>query len=136
MKKQFTSSGIAFRTWILTALLFGLGFSLHEIYRFHDADMLMIGGTFAAAILGSIPAFILLLVFIPLINRIKKSWQVKFYRLLFIQVFITGCYGLLVVVADLPIASWNNEQWYSFLYTGLIAFASLFASTLLSSFFY
>ena len=135
MNRQFTSSGIAFRIWILTALLFGLGFCVYETYGFHQVNMLMYAGAFAASILGSIPAFIALLIFVPLINRAKKSWRVKFFRLLLIQFFITGCYGLLAAALDFPIANFNSEDWYSFLYTGLIVFASLFASTVLSSFF-
>ncbi len=136
MNKKFSFAGIAFRLWILTALLLAAGLCVYEISSLDDLNIVIIGLSIVAVILGSLPAFFILLICIPLINRSEQNWKIKFIRLLLVQFLITLAYGAFAALVDFPISNFTHEKWYRFMETGLIVFAMLFSCTLLAAFFF
>ena len=134
MEKEFTSSGIAFRIWILTAILLAFGICSYEALSFNDGNLLLFGGAIAACIIGSLPAFIVLLLVIPLISRANKNWQVKFYRLLLTQFFITICYAAAGAMITLPFVNFKETLNY-FFQVGAVVLTVLFGVALLASIF-
>jgi inner membrane protein len=101
MEKNFTSTGIALRIWLLTALAFAVGATIYVFIDDNHFQLQVLVFGFIAASLGSIPAFIVMLIIIPMINRAELSWKVKFYRLLFLLFLITLPYALVAATANL-----------------------------------
>ncbi len=132
MKKEYTSAGIAFRSWVLTGLFTGIGLCVFENFQFNAAELIMFGASVAASIIGSFPAFILLLIFVPVIDRLDKSWQVKAGRLLLLQFFITAVYGIFAAVIRFSVNNFLDGGTEQFLFTALICSVVLFAAAVLA----
>lgn len=101
MKKLFTATGIAFRIWICTAFAFGLLVCFAGIMIETREPMQFLIFISLAAVVFSFPAFILLLIFIPLIRRLNLSWKGKTAVVLLLEFLITAAYGVLGAILRL-----------------------------------
>ena len=133
MKKEYTTVGIALRLWLLTSVIFTLGLGI--IFLFLNSHELFIAGGFVmlASIIGSLPAFVIILAYLFLIKTIELKWQSKFFRLLFVQFGITICYGLFAAAINIP-TRLLFERSHDFLDPFLCVTAGLFACSCIASF--
>lgn len=128
MKKLFTATGIAFRIWICTAFAFGLLVCFAGIMIETREPMQFLIFISLAAVVFSFPAFILLLIFIPLIRRLNLSWKGKTAVVLLLEFLITAAYGVLgAILRLLGLLFLNGEIRFSFAEEGIIIFGCLFS---------
>ncbi|MEO6671159.1 MAG: cell envelope integrity protein CreD [Ferruginibacter sp.] len=127
MKKHYTTVGVALRIWLLTSIISSLLLGIIFLFRDPQSVTMAAGFVLLASIIGSIPAFVVVLTFLFVIKHAELRWQAKFFRLLFLQFGITACYGLFAAAINLPISMWfgsNNDFIYPFIFTTAILFSA------------
>jgi inner membrane protein len=121
------SSSIAVRLWFLTAVCFGIGAFAWNIFdQYGEAWLWLFLGP-VAALVGSLPALVVLFMSIAPINNWFKTVQNKFIALIAVELLITAAYGL---TAGLISTSFNydDEPWLNFLRITGLCTAGLFAA--------
>jgi inner membrane protein len=93
MNKKYTAASVFIRIWCFTAMAFATGTSIYFICN-NDFSFAMPLVLFFAALIGSIPALIVLLISVPLLKRLNKSWREKYFLLLMLLLLITLPYGI------------------------------------------
>ena len=120
---------IILRLWFLTAICFGIGAFAWNIFdQYAEAWLRLFLGP-VAALIGSLPALVVLYMCIVLVQNFFKTVQHKFMALIAIELLITLAYG---VVAGLTNTSFNydDEAWQNFIRIAGLCTAALFASAL------
>lgn len=97
MNKIFTAAGIAARIWLRSSLVLTLGISIFLLGKGEHFSIVLIPVSVLAAVALSSPAFTLLCIAIPLINKGNTNWQAKFLKLLLAEFLIALCYGIFSV---------------------------------------
>ncbi|MEO8772644.1 MAG: hypothetical protein ABI402_21290, partial [Ferruginibacter sp.] len=133
MKKEYTTAGVAARIWLLTSVVFAIGFGLVCLFNSTYQIFMSTGFALFASLIGSIPAFVVIITYFFLIKNIQLKWQTKFSRLLLIQFGITICYGLFAALIDIPMRIWFDGN-SRFIYPLLYVTAILFACSCIASF--
>lgn len=124
-----SSSTLASRLWILTATCFGIGGFCWFIFSEPQVALLFVFFGTLAAIVGSLPAFLGLLLFIIPIQNFYRSVQHKFIALITLEFVISACYGLIAGVIDTSF-NYDSNAWNHFFQTSALATAALFGSAL------
>ncbi|CAN5627110.1 hypothetical protein BH10BAC2_BH10BAC2_13550 [soil metagenome] len=122
-----SSSSIVVRLWFLTAVCFGIGaFALNIFTEPYEAFIWLILGSIAALI-GSLPALVVLFICIVPIQNYFKTIQNKFLALITTELCVTLAYGFAAGLADTSF-NYDDESWIDFLTTTGLCTAALFAS--------
>ncbi|MEO6538571.1 MAG: cell envelope integrity protein CreD [Ferruginibacter sp.] len=117
---------IALRIWLCTALLSSLSIFLYlciEAKHFYPGILFL---SFAASLLGSLPANVILLIAMLAIRRLNYTWEKKIYLLLFSSFLLATPYGILGGCLDLLHYNFYNSESHPgflttvFIVTGLI----------------
>lgn len=101
MNKKYTSAGIAVRIWLLTCVVLNTGIAVVLGIQERAFFFVSMAGISVLSLIGSIPGFVLLVIFIPFINRVNINWKIKFFWLLIVQFVTTIFYGAIAVVWDI-----------------------------------
>jgi inner membrane protein len=131
MNKILTSLGISFRIWFFTALVFTIGVTV--IITFQKASFVFIipFACMAATLVASLPAIVVLLIAVPIINRLKIFWKKKIGYLLIISFLLTIPYGILGGWLDL--LPYNYDEGHQpFLINVMVISGALFCCVLAS----
>lgn len=122
-----SSSSVIVRLWFLTAVCFGAGAFAWNIFTqpYEACLWLMLGPI--AALIGSLPAQVVLFIGIVPIQNYFKTIQNKFLALLTTELCITLVYGTIAGLADTSF-NFGDESWIDFLITTGFCTAVLFAS--------
>ncbi len=132
MNKKYTSASVSIRIWVFTALAFAAGclfyFLIIDNSRF-DVPVPIIA--FFAALIGSVPALVGMLIVIPFIKTSGAHWQTKFLRLLLLLFILTIPYGIAAAAIRILSFAFNwGAEGPGFLITALLVVVLLFASSL------
>ncbi|MBI2730758.1 MAG: cell envelope integrity protein CreD [Sphingobacteriales bacterium] len=132
-KNQIASSpGISFRIWFYSTVILAVIIFLHQLYTTEIDAVLVTIIFFIAPFVLSIPAFLMLMFIIPVINRASVPWQNKLRRLIGLEFFIVLAYGFVTGPAIIFIDYRDFENVN--LLTGIgIAIAVLFTAVLLAT---
>ncbi|MGE5107438.1 MAG: inner membrane CreD family protein, partial [Sphingobacteriales bacterium] len=93
IKKSFT--GAAFQIWLLTSVFLTVFLSLYMFYVQDYVEGLLVFAFFIASFICSAPAFIILMIVVPIINKSPVTYNNKIGRLLVLQLFISIMYGII-----------------------------------------
>ncbi len=132
MNKQYTSRAIAFRLWLFTAIIFSLGTMVYVSLDENQLVLIALPMSFIVALIGSLPAFFALLIFLAQIKNSDISFASKLLRLLLLQFFIIVLYAL---VGCGILAGFNFSQ-EAFLFNLLMSIAGLFTCSFLATSFF
>jgi hypothetical protein len=122
-----TSSSLALRLWFLTSLCLGIGCFLYGLLFENPAiSVVPLFLIPIAALIVSIPAYIILVAGVALIQKYFKTVQHKFIALLALTFFITLGYGLCVGLIGNLFNSGENP-WNDFFENTFLLTAILFA---------
>ncbi len=94
-KRRVASSSIAILIWLLTNLVFAIGFCMGILGNAPIDDFQSIIFILLFSSVASVPILILLIIMLPLINRLKLTKGNKYGCLIAICLFSTSCYGIL-----------------------------------------
>ncbi len=94
MNKKYTAASVVLRIWLLTACLFATVVFVFVLQEGDSYASMILLGTFCAALAGSTPVLVALFIFLPLLNRSRLSWRMKFQALLLLQLLLTVPYGI------------------------------------------
>jgi hypothetical protein len=94
MNKKYTAASVVLRIWLLTACLFATVVFVFVLQEGDSYASMILLGTFCAALAGSSPVLVALFIFLPLLNRSRLSWRMKFQALLLLQLLLTVPYGI------------------------------------------
>ena len=94
-KRRVASSSIAILIWLLTNLVFAIGFCMGILGNAPINDFQSIIFICLFSSVASVPILILLIIMLPLINRFNLSKGNKYGCLIAICLFSTSCYGIL-----------------------------------------
>lgn len=133
MRNVFTSKGIAARVWILSNLVFGVGWAIGiVITEGLSAIWSCMLATVGAAI-GSLPSLVILLLVIPWIEGLSISRKLKITNLIVSCFIITLLYG---ITGGLIYNFWMfPEDWWSEIIVSiLIITGALFGCSLIALF--
>ncbi len=95
MKNKYTSSGIALSTWFYTAVFFSIFFFVGMLVAEEQLRTGMALLFFILSFLGSLPAFIAMIVFLPAIYFFKCKIKIKLFSFLVLLFFICIPYSIL-----------------------------------------
>lgn len=124
-----SSSKLAARLWFFTSLCFGIGGFAWFIFSEPEVVVWLLFLGPVAALAGSFPAFIILFICIPLIQKWLKTIQYKFIALISFQLIITIGYGVIAGIFDTSF-NYDDEQWRNFFQTTALSTAALFVCSL------
>ncbi|MEP6712113.1 MAG: cell envelope integrity protein CreD [Ferruginibacter sp.] len=128
MNKEYTSIGITWRIWFCTALLFSIGIFVYLCIDERQVNIGIFFLSFAASLIGSLPAIISLLIALPVIKRLNYTWSKKIFILLSISLLLAGPYGILGgCVNILPYSFYNDGGPPGFLITVFIVAGLIFS---------
>jgi len=136
MNKNYTSASVSIRIWLFTAMAFSfvcLGYVLMiDSFRFNFYLPIV---AFVAALLGSVPALIGMLIIIPFINVSNVSWRTKLSRLLFLLLILCIPYSIIGALLDiLTVVFGYNIEGPGFLITAILIAGLLFICSLAAVF--
>ncbi len=136
MNKKFTTASVALRIWVATALFFAIGLFIYiSLEESGFSVMVLFAGGFAAMI-GSVPVLVGMFIFLPIINRTRVTWRMKFQAFLLLQLLLTIPYGL--AAAMLRIFRYGfgfGDKGPGFFLTICLVMLLLFSCALLANFF-
>ena len=134
MNKKYTSLGIASRIWVFTALVFSAGMFVYAAIDSNEFNIIILPVSFIAALIGSIPAGIVILIVLPFIGLLKLNWRWKFLGLLFLLSLITLPYGIAGAVLNiLPYKFHSSNSHQDFLFALLFVSSILFTCSLMAT---
>jgi len=136
MNKKYTAASVSIRIWLFTAMAFSfvcLGYVLMiDSFRFNFYLPIV---AFVAALLGSVPALIGMLIIIPFINVSNVSWRTKLSRLLFLLLILCIPYSIIGALLDiLTVVFGYNIEGPGFLITAILIAGLLFICSLAAVF--
>ena len=136
MNKKYTAASVSIRIWLFTAMAFSfvcLGYVLMiDSFRFNFYLPIV---AFVAALLGSVPALIGMLIIIPFINVSNVSWRTKLLRLLFLLLILCIPYSIAGALLDiLSVVFGYNIEGPGFLITAILIAGLLFICSLAAVF--
>ena len=94
MNKKYTSASVALRIWTFTALFFAVGLFVYVMLQEQSFAAMVLPVAFFAALAGSVPVLVGMFIFLPILNRARVNWRMKFQALLLVQLLLTIPYGL------------------------------------------
>ena len=134
MNKEITSSSLALRLWLISALALALGITIY--FFISEIDPFIIVFLFVSlisAVAGSLPAFVALTIFQPLIQKFFNTYRNKIAALFFLFFLIALVYGFLGGLIDNnPFSRYSSFQ--SFFSSAAICAGFVFASSIISFF--
>lgn len=130
MITNYNGVSIAARVWFLTSLILTLAVGVYFLCFKEANSYSAIGLVFLASLFGSFPVFIVLLLVVPFINRLKISWEAKTARLMVSCLLLTTPYGLLAAAAGGLFETVHDTS--SFLISIIKVMALLFGCSLLA----
>ncbi|MFT3908797.1 MAG: cell envelope integrity protein CreD [Ferruginibacter sp.] len=132
MERKYTGTGIACRIWLLTSFVITVAISIYFSFE-HFFSAIPEGALFfIGSLVCSLPAFVVMLLFIPAIDDGEHSWRIKFFRLLVLQFVITIFYGLVAAFIDISTGIFTNHK-TDLLFSGFIVSLCLFTASFISS---
>ena len=132
MNKKITLLSFITRLWLVSSIVFSIGFFIYNLYDAGDeyAYFILIG-SLVAAIIGSIPAFVILLLLLPLVKRFCKAYTLRFFVLILLIFFLSIVYGVSgAVITNNPLNKYSSLN--SFLISLSVYAASVFAATVIA----
>ncbi len=127
LKKHYKNTGLTLRLWLLTAMYFAIAFSLGYIFLEKDFHVLMPVLAFLVAAGGSVPAFIVVVISLPVIRKFTRDFRHRFLLLLLLLFLAAIPYGLLGALTQvLTIANIFGEQNSRFFLTAVIVTCAVF----------
>ncbi|MBS1743172.1 MAG: cell envelope integrity protein CreD [Bacteroidetes bacterium] len=132
MKNKYSSVGIAFRIWILTAVILASGSLIVALFG-GEFSLVMILLLFIGAVTGSAPAFAALCFLIPLINRTASSFKTKFLGLILIEFAITLLYGIAGIILEFSAELFWSGHFVKQIHTAAMITGVLFGCTTTAS---
>jgi len=102
MKNKNTTGSIAGKLWFFTWLTFSAGTSALILWESGTENVVFLIPVSGVALIGSLPAFLVLTWSFRWINNYKLSQSEKFLRLLFIQLLACTAYGSLAYIINGP----------------------------------
>ncbi len=110
MRLKFTSLQTALRLWITSALILSTGIFIY-LLKNEGASILIFFASVIAITIGSIPAFLILILTLPLVSRLIWLYSIKVIVLLFLFLVISCLYGGLAgFVSDNPFDKYSSFQ--------------------------
>lgn len=120
-----SSASIVVRLWFLTAVCFGAGAFVWNIFdQPYEACIWLILGPIAALI-GSLPALVLLFICMVPLQHLVKTVQKKYIALITIELLITLGYGVAAGIVETSF-NYDDDPWLKFLTTTGLYTAVLF----------
>ncbi|HSN59331.1 MAG TPA: hypothetical protein VLR49_00235, partial [Ferruginibacter sp.] len=102
MNKKYTAASVSIRIWLFTAMAFAFVclcyMMLMDLLRFNFFIPIV---AFFAALLGSVPVLIGMLIVVPFINSSNVSWRTKLSRLIFLLFILCIPYGIAGAVLNI-----------------------------------
>lgn len=131
MNREIKSSVLAVKLWLSSAISLATGVSIYLLIKDYYSEFYIFPLSFIASIIGSIPAFIALLIFQPLIKKGFHSYSNRIAALLIIFSLIALAYGLFAAfVLENSLSEYASFQ--NFFLTAGICIASVFAATFIA----
>ncbi|HSN61511.1 MAG TPA: inner membrane CreD family protein, partial [Ferruginibacter sp.] len=132
MNKKYTAASVSIRIWLFTAMAFAIlcfcYFLLIESFGF---NLFLPFIALLAALLGSVPVLIGMLIIIPFINLSNVSWRTKLSRLIFLLFILCIPYGIAGAVLNILTALFGyNTEAPVFIITAILIAALLFTCSL------
>lgn len=133
MGKNITSILLAKRLWLYSALILTSGIFIYTLIAEPEFSVFVLLVSIVASILGSFPAFLILLISFPFIKKFINGYTKRITLLFFLFLFIASIYALIAGFIDTnPFKIYNSIQLY--LTSAAIALAAVFASILIAFF--
>jgi inner membrane protein len=121
------SAGLAFKLWIMSAMVLSLG-SFIGLSFLGSIEIFVPLVFFIGGFVGGIPAFVALLIVLPLIRRGPDSWKTKFSKLLIAECLIASAYGLIAMVVNMIVKEHDSAiQVFLFIW-GVLSACALIAT--------
>lgn len=135
MNKKFTTASIALRLWVITAGFVALCVVAYLMLQVPELPGFSFFVVTFASMAGSVPVLVGMFIFLPLLNRTRSGWKMKFVGLLLFQFLMAIPYGLGAAL----IGIFSNELGYGsdgpgFFLTLCFVILILFGCAMLASF--
>jgi inner membrane protein len=122
---------VSARLWLVAALNLAFGITIYYTVAEQYFDLPLLLFSVIACLMGSLPAFLFLLIFLPVIEKFLHGYYRKISALLFTFLLIASGYGLAGgFIMENPLATYSSVQ--NFLTSSGIYAASVLAASLLS----
>ncbi|HEX5155348.1 MAG TPA: cell envelope integrity protein CreD [Parafilimonas sp.] len=134
MHSGITSTSLAGKIWFQSALALTIGIFLYFLVTGEvGLSFLVLIASILVTPMVSLPAFLVLLLFLPLILKIFKTYKQRTATLIILFLFISLIYGSgVAIISDNPFT--ENTSLQSFFLTTGIACIAVFAATILAFF--
>ena len=131
---MISSTSLAAKIWFRTAFVFGIGAFIYMLFveSFSPYYFLIMIGSIAAALVGSMPVLISMFILLPFFQRVNYDWQKKFIFFISYILFVTLCYGLVAAFVNVGIVSFYDSSEYRFFTDLTFVTLALFACSSIS----
>jgi len=127
MIKEITSLRLTIRMWLISSLTLSIGIFIYNLYNGESFAFLVLAASFIISIIGSIPAFLIVLLFVPILKRLFKASIIRACVLVSIFFLIALAYGAAgSFLIDNPFSKYTSLT--SFFTSAAIYAASVFAA--------
>jgi inner membrane protein len=133
MNETVTSLRVTIRMWLLSSLALSAGIFIYCLYIRDDFASLILPGSFIVSAIGSIPAFFVVFLFLPIIKRLFKTYTIRAGVLVAAFFFIALVYGATGgFFIDNPFSKYGSL--HSFFISAAICTTSVFAAVMVAFF--
>ncbi|MEP6684145.1 MAG: cell envelope integrity protein CreD [Parafilimonas sp.] len=131
MNKIVTSPSLAVKLWLCSALNLAVGFTIYSFVEDRNPGYFILIISFFAFLIGSIPAFFVLIIFQPLIKKFINTYSNKIAALLFVFFLIAIPYGLVLSFITDDLFNLYSKQ-IPYPLTVALCVVTVFAATFIS----